>query len=202
MPLMTPKPFGPSNIPLAKKPRIGDVPTILHKGVMSAVAASKMSVSLLGPFMYLFKSTRASLNVLRVCVDSSSTAATVPGDCFLILEPPPRISSHRLTMVRSTGEMGDCWELWCFAREMTEFSIPDLDAIPSLAEPPRATTDEADTAEEDAGAESCEGRKSECLPALMKMRAENATARLANFFLNFSRFDVLLLLLRILCEIL
>lgn len=94
---MTPKPFGPSNIPEARNPRIGDVPAILHSGVISAVARSKNNVSDLGPFMYEFKSTMASLNVFFVSFDNSA----IPESAVAVLDPPPRISSHLFTIVRS-----------------------------------------------------------------------------------------------------
>mmetsp|Transcript_12712 Transcript_12712/g.27439 ORF Transcript_12712/g.27439 Transcript_12712/m.27439 type:complete len:385 (-) Transcript_12712:360-1514(-) len=190
IPEITPKPFGPRSIPLARKPRMGEVPAILHKGVMSAVANRRKRVSLFGPAMYAFRSDRASRKVLRVWVDSSSTAATA----FLsplLEEAPPLNSSHRSTMVRSTGDMGVCCVEVLLTREMMESSMPDF-LLAAVAAPPRATTDEADSAEcENDGDGRPEVNKSACRPVLMKKRAENATARLANFFLNCSRFEAL-----------
>jgi len=144
----------------------------------------------------------ASLIDLRVWVDNSSTAFVLAA-VVAFLNPPPRMSSHWLTMVRSTGETVDWFEewSWCLARDMMELSMPDLEDV-AVTPPPRvATTDEADMAEE---AEPCapdaEKSKSACLPVEMKKRAENAMARLTNLFLNCSLLDILLP--RILCDIL
>mmetsp|Transcript_18326 Transcript_18326/g.32759 ORF Transcript_18326/g.32759 Transcript_18326/m.32759 type:complete len:338 (-) Transcript_18326:85-1098(-) len=202
---IAPKPFGPSNMPAAKNPKMGDVPAILHSGVIIAVAKSSISVSDLAPDMYFLRSANASRKVLRVWVDSSPTALAL---VFLVatFAAPPRISSHWLTMVRSTGERGG-WSFCrveCLARVMMELSMPDLEAtlLAVVVPPPRAITDEADAAEPAIDDGDCcwESNKSACRPVLMKKRAENAMARLANFFLNCSRFDDALLP-RILCDI-
>lgn len=78
------------------------------------------------------------------------------------------------------------------ALEMMELSMPDFDAraVSLLAEPPRATTDEAVAAADEA-ADSCEVNRSAWLPLPVEMKksAENAMARVTNFFLNCSLFD-------------
>lgn len=79
--------------------------------------------------------------------------------------------------------------------------MPDLVDVTDAPPPRVATTDEAETAEEAAGAPDAEKSKSACLPVEMKKRVENAMARLTNFFLNCSLFDILFFAPRIFCEI-
>ncbi len=78
---------------------MGEVPTILQRGVMSDVASKRKSVSDLGPFMYSPSSLNASRRVRVVCSESS-TAGLLGGGALDLL-PPPRIALSQLeTMVR------------------------------------------------------------------------------------------------------
>lgn len=128
---------------------------------------------------------------LPVFADSFSTSTVSAAAPFFVLVAPPRMSSHWLTMVRSTGEMGELGDDFslCLAREMMDLSMPDLEDV-AVAPPPRvATTDGAEEAV--LGEEAPEKSKSACLPVETKKRVENAMARLTNFFLNCSLFDIL-----------
>ena len=89
IPDMTPKPFGPNSIPDARKPNMGDVPAILQRGVMRAVAPRRMRVSLFGPCMYFRRSDRASRKVFWVWVVRLSSSTAAAGGDTATLDPPP-----------------------------------------------------------------------------------------------------------------